>query len=187
MENLSSLKILWIMLASFLLCNEAYSQVHQFRLFGFNPCNDKTEKIQFYELKKDNLKISPDDTLGICFLKEPGTYELVWVMANYTIEKDNPIKIVVDFSKRQHADTIRLETIMPCHEVSTGRPWSGFCNCGEPCEGYQVDYYKNGSKRIEGNFKQGKPIGKLIYYKKDGSINYVEKYNKKGKLKRTIN
>lgn len=186
MEDLSSLKRFWVILAVLLFCNEAYTQNHQFTLFGLNPCNGKIEKLQFYELQKGDIKISPHDTSGICQLAEPGVYELVWVMANYTIKNNNRFKVIIDFSKKYNSDTLRLEAITACHEVIPGKPWSGFCNCGQPCEGQQVDYYNGGNKRIEGNFKHGRPIGKLFYYNNNGSINYVEKYNKKGKLKKTI-
>ena len=185
MENFSSLRIFSLFLTVFLSISLTNAQTCQFELFGLNPCNNKIEKIQFYELKKGEYKIKPTDTTGVCVLKE-GEYELVWVMANYTLNENIPYKIQVSSSESYKADTMRLEALNKCHEVIASKPWSGFCYCDEPCDGYQVDYYKNGNKRIEGTFKKGKPKGKVVYYHPDGTINYIEIYNRKGKHKKTV-
>ncbi len=185
MENLSSLRIFSLFFTVFLSATLTNAQTCKFELLGLNPCNNKIEKVLFYELKNGDIKIKPDDTTGICSLEE-GVYELVWVMANYTLDESVPYKIQILASENYNADTLRLEVLNKCHEVIASKPWSGFCYCDEPCEGYQVDYYKNGNKRIEGNFKKGKPKGKVVYYHPDGAINYTEVYSKKGKLKKTI-
>lgn len=186
MENFSSLKVFGAILLTLHISNVSSAQTCRFELLGLDPCNGNIENIQFYELKKGELKIKPRDTTGICIIEQTGEYELVWLMSNYTLKTNAPYKIFIDSSDEHYSDTLRLESISPCHKVIASNPWSGFCNCGEACDGYQVDYYKNGNKRLEGNFKQGKAVGKIIYYLRDGSIDYVEKYNKKGKLKKTI-
>lgn len=84
------------------------------------------------------------------------------------------------------SDTINFGKIHMCSEfdnITNG----GFCYCDELCNGYCIDYYPDGNKRIEGEFKKGIPIGKLIYYGKNGYIDYIQKYSRKGKLKKTIN
>lgn len=185
MENFSLIKLFGIILVVFLLCNESNAQSYQFRLFGFNPCNGKIELQPFYDLKKGDLIISPRDTSGVCYIEEAGVYELIHILSFYSSVKDNPIKIVIDSTKKLYSDTLRLDAIMKCCGAPTIDPWSGFCNCGIPCEGYKVDYYMNGNKRIEGHFKKGNAIGKLFYYKSDGSIKCIEKHNRKGRLLNT--
>lgn len=185
MENFSSLRIFSLFITVFLSVTLANAQTCQFELFGLNPCNESIERIQFYELTRGEEKIKPTDTTGICILEE-GEYELVWVMANYTMSGNTTYKIQISASEKHKTDTLRLEVLNKCHEVVASKPWDGFCYCGIPCDGYQVDYYKNGKKRIEGNFKKGKPKGKVVYYHPDGAINYIEIYSKKGKFKKTV-
>jgi len=57
-----------------------------------------------------------------------------------------------------------------------------YYNCDNLCDGHCVDYYTNGRIRLKGKFKAGLPIGKLFYHNEDGTIEKVEKYNKKGLL-----
>lgn len=58
--------------------------------------------------------------------------------------------------------------------------------CEQICDGYCVDYYDNGNKRVEGCFVKGLPKKKLVYYNPDGTKEYIEKYSKKGTLIKTI-
>jgi hypothetical protein len=58
--------------------------------------------------------------------------------------------------------------------------------CEQICDGYCVDYYDNGNKRVEGYFVKGLPKKKLVYYNPDGTKEYIEKYSKKGTLIKTI-
>jgi len=37
-------------------------------------------------------------------------------------------------------------------------------------DNYKVDYYPNGNKRSEGNFKDGNRVGEWTYYQEDGSV-----------------
>lgn len=54
-----------------------------------------------------------------------------------------------------------------------------YYNCLDECNGFLVDYYPDGNKRLEGKFMDGFPIGKLIFYNPDGSIQKVEKHKRK--------
>ena len=44
----------------------------------------------------------------------------------------------------------------------------------EKAEGPWVSYYDNGQKKEEGNYNDGKQVGKWIYYNSDGSIEKTE-------------
>ena len=46
----------------------------------------------------------------------------------------------------------------------------------EKAEGPWVSYYANGIKKIEGQFENGREIGKWTFYNKDGSIKEIKKY-----------
>ena len=72
--------------------------------------------------------------------------------------------------------------------IDTDAPWSNntrYMDCGGLCNGYKVDYYDNGNKRLEGSFIEGRPVGKVAHYNEDHTVKYIEIYNKKGKCKKT--
>ena len=62
----------------------------------------------------------------------------------------------------------------------------GYCCCQVKCEGEQVEYDSNGNKRIEGCFKEGIQQGELKIYYLGGELKQVDKYNKKGRLKKRV-
>ena len=47
---------------------------------------------------------------------------------------------------------------------------------GEPFSGMAVDYYGNGQKRIQIDFRNGKKQGKEVAWYKDGQLKYVVRY-----------
>lgn len=96
---------------------------------------------------------------------------------------------IINFTYSTNAEE-KKDTIINIHQVDKFHKGNsvnfeeGYFNCDKLCDGKIVDYYNNGGKRLKGVFKDGSPIGKLIYYKKDGSVCRVEKYNKKGLLRK---
>ncbi|AXY74127.1 hypothetical protein D3H65_09145 [Paraflavitalea soli] len=156
--------------------NCSYSQSVSFSLYGYNGCSAKTERIGLYFLKKDSTINTPVDSTGICLLQDTGVYKLS------TLFFDEQ-KTYSFHTFSSYTDTIRIFSIQECSKLHS---FSGYCCCGKKCEGYQVDYYSNGQKRIEGTFEEGVPIGSLKLYNTDGSLKSIRKYSKKGKLKKEI-
>tara|TARA_B110000444_G_C18701923_1_gene529378 strand:+ start:92 stop:232 length:141 start_codon:yes stop_codon:yes gene_type:complete len=39
-----------------------------------------------------------------------------------------------------------------------------------------VSYYDNGNKKIEGQFENGREVGRWTYYNEDGSVNKIKEY-----------
>lgn len=156
----------------------------EFSLYGKYSCHqDKTRKISFFALKRNNIEYIISDNSKVLKLDSIGTYKLSYVMddidtlqlgKSYTFDK---------FILYQ--DTLNLIKIRECMEATTNPRFSGYCCCDEICEGEQIDYYINGNKRIEGFFKEGYAIGKLKIYYPNGSFKAIKKYNKRGILKNT--
>ncbi len=170
-------KVLVITIITAFSINLVFSQELKFKLYGLNPCTGHIEIVNFYSLKKDNNIYMPKDSTGVCILPEKGTYSLLFQEGK-----------IYNFSEaRLYLDTLKLPVITFCYEPITHPSFSGYCCCGSPCEGTQVDYYTNGGKRIEGFFKNGKPIGNLKFYYPDGKIKQLEKYSGKGKLRKKVN
>jgi len=94
--------------------------------------------------------------------------------------------ILIHVTYRDNIDTIKQKDIVDAvfvdSQQSKGMTQGGgwFC-CGKPCDGYKTDYYENRKKLMEGEFKNGEPVSKLKFYKQDGTIKYVEYYNRRGR------
>ncbi len=128
--------------------------------------------------------IIPFDSIQNAYIIENGQYVFTAILNRgkyFTLY--NQELYTSNFSS--NSDTIAFGKIYICSEKDDITK-VGFCCCDQLCNGYCVDYYKNGTKRIEGNFVEGVPRGKIIYYKPNGTINFIEKYSKSGKLKKTI-
>ncbi|HEU5292148.1 MAG TPA: hypothetical protein VFU05_15970 [Cyclobacteriaceae bacterium] len=161
------------------ICFFGFGQT-RFELYSYDPCSKEVKAIKFFGLKKEGIALSRQDTSGILLLRDTGVYVLSYVIDDIDstqLGKKYHIKSVKNFS-----DTLRLLSIKQCLEPISHPNFVGYCCCDEKCEGKQVDYYQNGFKRIEGNFKKGKPVGELIFYHPNGEISEVHKYNKKSKL-----
>ena len=78
----------------------------------------------------------------------------------------------VDLNKN---DTIRIPKVLfgAGKELNSKR-WA-YLNCNNLCQELETDYYPNGNKRIEGNFKDGKPA-EIKYYRKSGIVESEEIY-----------
>jgi antitoxin component YwqK of YwqJK toxin-antitoxin module len=174
-----------LILVFLLLSLQGICQDVLLNLYCYNPCNKEVKKIHFFGVKKDNKVFSVEDSTGVLQLKDIGVYTL-----SYALDMIDSTQLGKEYhfnSIGSYSDTLKLMSINSCLEPTSHPNFIGYCCCGdEKCEGKQIDYYANGNKRIEGFFNKGKPIGELIFYKRDGSINYIEKYNKKGKFKKKI-
>lgn len=100
--------------------------------------------------------------------------DLIWeTNFQYEVTEDSPREVVIEIP--QIAKFLSLT-------AGYNSIYSVYLDCSGLCEGYCVDYYKNGNKRLEGNFSNGRPLGKLIFYDESGNISYIEKYSKKRSL-----
>jgi hypothetical protein len=86
-----------------------------------------------------------------------------------------------------YRDTIFVGDIYRCADCFGRWCFSGFCHCQEKCDGYFKGFFEGNKLIVEGDFKDGQPIGKLNYSDKNGNLILIEKYDKKGNgiLKKT--
>lgn len=160
--------------------NQCYAQTIKFELYLFDQCADSVGRIGFFTLTKGDSTYYPKNNSGIVYLPEIGTYRLSSIYSDdYMDYHFTGFKSVVD--------TINSARIQLCLKPATTHPdYIGYCCCSEKCEGEQAEYYSNGNKRIEGCFKEGIPQGDLKIYFPSGDLKQVDKYNKKGHLKKRI-
>lgn len=72
-------------------------------------------------------------------------------------------------TNRKYKDTIVIPKILfSFGDELHSKRWS-YLNCEKVCNGKETDFYENGNKRIEGKFKNGKPI-ELKEYRENGKL-----------------
>ena len=167
---LISILLLSVSLSSF----SQNSNKKNLNLVFYNECSDKivTPEYDVASIpESENIKI-------ITYHIERGE----WICQN---------TVTVDLRKN---DTIRIPRILfgAGKELHSKR-WS-YLNCDKICQGTESDFYPNGNKRLEGNFKDGKP-SEIKFYEKNGilesqkiyeagtlNIGRVNYFDEKGKL-----
>ena len=167
----------------FLLSSISYGQEITLELYGRCFSTNSIIEIDFYTLRKDSLKIQvfPFDS-GLVVLPEMGTYTASTSYTNHNEEVTVTVK-----NKGLNRDTITVnsiqEMLLICDTCEIEPYW--YC-CGEKCDGYLIDYYSNGNKRIEGLFKNGKAVGVLKSFLPTGMIYAIWFHDKKGNDIRVI-
>ena len=154
-----------------------FGQSVEFKLYLSSDCNDSIIQADYYEMQNinDSTEQYKSDSIGMCILPDTGYYKIL-IVGSFA-EHDRYIHIN---NRVNQSYTIKAFSINECYNPTTRPDFYGYCCCGEKCEGLKVDYYSNGKKRIEGKFKDGKPIGELKFYYPSGNLKRVENYNEKG-------
>lgn len=163
----------------------AFSQDIQVMLYGYSTCTKEVRQMHSFGLIKDGITYSVSDSTGILTLKEGGKYVLRYVFDDIDTTQLGRV-YDLQLGKEVFRDTLSLTSIRACLEPTSHPNFIGYCCCGEKCEGEQVEYYSNGNKHIEGSFKEGIPQGELKIYYYSGQLKQVDKYNKRGYLKKRI-
>jgi hypothetical protein len=147
-------------------------------LFFKNTCNNSITKLDFelmnLNIDKDNLQQNIKSDKGVAIVTIAGRYYLtsnvVWGdnmvgLFNQTIEVgDSPTQV----------DTIDIPAIKFTWDgVLHSKYWNYF-KCDKLCDGIESDFYSNGKKRLEGEFKNGKPIHVVEYRNEYEKVNYFD-------------
>lgn len=147
-----------------------------------SECVNKPIQIKKYTLSNSDTTFISNDS-GVCYVTFLGNYtfysaEITSGVESYKIEFTFLGKVV---------DTIRSWALYPVFIVDgqgSDLKTGDWVFCGSKSNGYLIDYHHNGQKRIEGLFKNGKPIGDLKFYDELGKLKYVEVYSDEGKKKK---
>ncbi len=162
-----------------LLCGLcAHGQEIKLNVISFNPCSSTYENEILITLFKHNEAFQISDTLGTILLPETGEYKLKLFAKDFYRLTDS-VKLI-EIHQGQNYDTLTRTTIVDCTGPIHGPDCGYFC-CDVLCEGYNIDYFDNGKKKLEGYFKKGFPVGQLILYRPDGTRKEIYHYDKDGK------
>jgi antitoxin component YwqK of YwqJK toxin-antitoxin module len=121
-----------------------------------------------------------------------GKYELVVTINNGKYQRSFEEKIEFKDSKTI-IDTLEVPKILIEIDIDSETIYSKYFKCEKICDGYEVDYFENGNKRLEGNFKNGNAIWETEFERDGSSIKYYydklnrytkwEYYDQDGNLK----
>lgn len=150
----------------------------KFRCLVKSVCSDSLELLKDFYLI-DSLGKKYSSVKDVCSVDRLGEYTLYSEQLNLGIK---PIKIKFISFEEEKVDTIQNFVLYQMLIPKRSRSGDWFY-CDKIANGYKVDYYKNGKKRIEGKFKNGNPIGILKYYDEDGPGYYNVYYRKGRKIK----
>jgi hypothetical protein len=164
-----------------IFCSTGFSQNIKLTCYLTTSCKKDTIVLEDYKLSKKNYHYYSLNSGAIASLPDTGIYTLT----SYQISTEGDSTMIhvgfglnIFFVKQKDiSDVVILD-----YNINTPSPsWSGWMCCKTKCEGYKVDYYNNGNKRIEGQFKRGKPTGELKFYNEKGQLKFIEYYDKRGK------
>ena len=158
----------------------SHAQSITFTLYLHDVCADTVGEHFSYSLHKGDSSYSPTYPNGTVYLSELGAYRLstVWLEGYREYYFSEYTTII---------DTVKLASIYLCFEGGMHPPtWSGYCCCGERCEGNLVEYYSDGTKRMEGNFRNGEALGQVRSYYPNGQLYQRATYFPRGNLLRRI-
>jgi hypothetical protein len=93
---------------------------------------------------------------------DTGTYDLYYTNISFPLTYK---------FKGQLTDTLNLpELDLRIRGVDYPNDWPKWTFCNRVVNGKFIDYYKSNLKRVQGKFKNGKLIGKLIFYDLNGKV-----------------
>lgn len=138
----------------------------------YNQCkssivNDSIE-FELQNLKTNESYYSKDSKVVI---PSPGKYELFVTINNGQFVRSYEKKIEFKESKKV-IDTLTIPKIQFETDNGNKTSYSKYFKCDKVCNGYEVDYFENGNKRLEGNFVNGNPIWEKEFEENGSSIKY---------------
>ena len=181
MKNLITISLL-------LTFNIVFSQTKvEFTVMN-NCTNTKVEDYEIAILSMDFDKevneywIEKDSTVII----EKGVYSIFVTIADGE-EYAKSYGFMRDFkADSTYSLQLELPRIMQKRTRTVHYPtYLGFYNCDDICDGVQQDFYSNGKIRMEGEFKNGKPVKEIKKYNESGELVEIELYRRNGTFKKS--
>ncbi|TKG88260.1 hypothetical protein EYV94_27380 [Puteibacter caeruleilacunae] len=178
MKHYILLIFLWLPIVCLGQC-KVYLKIH-------DSCIECENKLSYTVSLTDSTG-AHENSKGVNILKKGNAH--AWI----NINRCDQFKLLYFDFEVPNSDELHISIVLPkLMEMSTfdGINPHGdhhfYFWCNELANGEVVDYYEDDKVRIRGEFMEGKPIGKLTTYLRNGHINFVAKYTRKGRFKRLI-
>ena len=152
---------------------QIHSQI-QVKLFFYNECENKIEKLEYdlFDLKTEKEYYSKN---SIANVDSVGTFIMSAALINEDFVKSFSKTIEIKENKK-YIDTLSIPRILFTTKTALHSDYWNYFNCNKLCNGKEIDFYPNGNKRLEGIFKNGKPLN-IIYFRENGTKESGEFYN----------
>ncbi len=161
------MRLLSIILFQF-IATTVYGQI-TVDLYFNSDCDNSINRLEFDLLNLNDTTDNIQSKNGIAIVPTKGKYLLTsqhdW--ADDRIGLFSQVIIVTDPIKQ--TDTLNIPKIKFTWDgVLHGTGYWNYFKCGKLCKGIEIDFYPNGQKRTEGEFKEGKPVH-MVEYRQNGT------------------
>lgn len=146
----------------------------ELKLYYRDNCKQSIIQLEFELLDLDSIELPEIKSKnGIAIVTKPGSYLATsnWMAGDLA---SNLVDIVEINEMPLQIDTLQIPKIKFAYESVLHSQYWDYFNCDKLCDGLEIDYYPNGNKRLEGDFKNGKPIH-IIEYLENG-IKEIENF-----------
>lgn len=136
-------------------------------LYFKNDCDNSIVRLEFELIDLNNILDDYESKHGIATLQDTGAYLLT---SHYEWgDKVGSFSQAIQVNSFDGlVDTINIPKIKFTTERALHSKYWNYFNCNNLCDGIERDFHRNGQKRLEGEFKKGKP-SYLIEYRNDGT------------------
>jgi len=172
-------------LLSLIVCGIINSQAKSDFKF-YDTCTDCVIKLDYFiksiTYTDNQSDINDNDSISNI---TPGKYNIGVIVMNNEVDYKIFTFTKVFENRKVYNDTIELPKVLKKNRNTGqyGHIYYGFFMCDKICDGYIVDYYKNGVIRLEGNFDNGRPNREIKKYDNRGKLIEIEIYDTDGFLK----
>ena len=139
-----------------------------FNVFCFSQNKNSQEVQLFFYDECSGEMIFPDYEI---LSKPEHNYDYITVSTNVGKWKTQYVTVI-----KSYKNTIRIPKILFAVDSNLNSNNWTYLNCDKICEGFETDFYDNGNIRIEGIFKNGKPI-EIKEYRENGILNIQTFYD----------
>jgi len=175
-----------------LTITKGYGQI-EVELYFKDDCDNSIRRLEYQMFNLDKPGSHFESSNSKVRVPSKGSYLISSSYSNGNKVSTFDLKLeITDFQFL--VDTLSIPRIkFTTKDDMQSTEWNYF-NCGHLCNGDEIDFYPNGQKRMEGDFREGKPV-RLVEYRENGTkerviwykIGYleyerIEYFDKTGKL-----
>lgn len=170
---------------TFLLIGISSSAQIEVELFFKNTCDNSIREFEFELIPLDDIYQSYSAENSKTIVPKIGKY----IIHGYEINDDGTIGSFYEskdiLNSQKVYDTLIVPKILHRTSRTLHSGFSKYYYCDKPCNGYQVDFYANGNLKVDGLFKDGKPI-EYSEYRNDGTKEFQQIYRTKREVKKSF-
>ncbi len=155
-----------LFLLSIFIITQSYGQIEVVLSFK-DGCDNSVRHLEYELVDLNKSGEHFQSTNGKAILPTQGLYLVSSSYANG--DKVSSFDLTLEIKDFHFLmDTMSIPRIKFTTDSAMHSNYWNYFNCDKLCNGQEIDFYPNGQKRLDGDFKDGKPI-RLIEYRNDGT------------------